>query len=112
MIAANNEEAVPVAPSTGAKVPSPILSALPWVALSSPAFPPLTTVVVSMQRIELFRLLKHPAFTNEQRSTATCRIMAEKNPARLGRWLTNLMRQITDWENHILATEEGQHILG
>jgi antirestriction protein ArdC len=79
--------------------------ALPLVVLGQETLPSLTTAVVSTQRIELSRLLKHPAFTDEQRSTATARILTETDPARLGRWLTNIVRRICEWEEYTLAEE-------
>ena|GEM_PF-4281149 len=64
---------------------------------------------MATQRIELARLLEHPAFTDEQRRTATARTLAETDPARLGRWLTNIMQRVADWEEHTLAEEARQN---
>ncbi|GAA4388817.1 ArdC family protein [Hymenobacter koreensis] len=93
----------------GAVLPRPALPTLPLVALGQETLPTLTTVVVSTQRIELTRLMEHPAFTDEQRRTATARILTEADPARLGRWLTNIVRQIAEWEEHSLAEEARQN---
>ncbi|GAB3843026.1 ArdC family protein [Hymenobacter jeollabukensis] len=90
-------------------LPRPARPALPLVALGQEALPTLTAVVVSTQRIELTRLMEHPAFTDEQRRTATARILAEADPARLGLWLTNIMRQIAEWEERTLAEEARQN---
>ncbi|RAK62610.1 ArdC family protein [Hymenobacter edaphi] len=105
-----SEEAQP-APrvEAGALSPRPALPTLPPVVLGQETLPSLTTVVIATQRIELTRLLEHPAFTEEQRRTATGRILAETDPARLGRWLTNIMRQITEWEERTLAEEAKQN---
>ncbi|WP_048826518.1 ArdC family protein [Hymenobacter sp. DG25B] len=89
--------------------PARALPALPLVALGQETQPTLTTVVVAAQRSELTRLMEHPAFTDEQRRTATARIRAEADPARLGRWLTNIMRQIAEWEERTLAGEARQN---
>ncbi|GAA4364199.1 hypothetical protein GCM10023185_33510 [Hymenobacter saemangeumensis] len=102
-------EAQPAPPvEAGAVSPRPTLPALPPVVLGQETLPSLTTVVVATQRIELTRLLEHPAFTDEQRRTATGRILAECDPARLGRWLTNIIQRVADWEEHTLA-EEARH---
>ncbi|SNC77555.1 hypothetical protein SAMN06265337_4145 [Hymenobacter gelipurpurascens] len=92
----------------GAVLTQPALPTLPVVALGQETLPMLAAVVVSTQRIELMRLMEHPAFTDEQRCTATARILAEADPTRLGRWLTNIMRHITQWEEHTLA-EAARH---
>ncbi|GAA4506496.1 hypothetical protein GCM10023172_35750 [Hymenobacter ginsengisoli] len=109
----NNEPEVAPATAqpvdTGAVLPCPVLPTLPLVTLGQETLPTLTTVVVSTQRIELTRLMEHPAFSDEQRRTATARILAESDPARLGRWLTNIMRQITEWEERTLAEEAEQN---
>lgn len=81
----------------------------PPVALSQDIPSSLTRVVVSTQRIELSRLLEHPAFTDEQRHTAAGRLLAETDPARLSRWLTNIVRRISEWEEHTLAEEARQN---
>lgn len=90
-------------------LPRPALPALPLVALGQETLPTLTTVVVAAQRSELTRLMEHPAFTDEQRRTASARILAEADPARLGRWLTNIMRQTAEWEERTLAGEARQN---
>ncbi|SHM10153.1 ArdC family protein [Hymenobacter psychrotolerans] len=107
----NEDEEAPAAPAVdaGALVPRPALPGLPLVVLGQETLPTLTTVVVSTQRIELSRLMEHPAFTDEQRSIATGRILAEADPARLGCWLTNIMRQIAEWEERTLADEARQN---
>lgn len=99
--------ALPV--GTGAVLPRPARPALSLIALGQEALPTLTTLVVSTQRIELTRLMEHPAFTDEQRRTASARILAEADPDRLGRWLTNIMRQIAEWEERTLAEEARQN---
>lgn len=94
---------------TGAIPSRPVLPTLPPVILGQETLPSLTTVVVATQRIELTRLLEHPAFTDEQRRTATGRILAETDPARLGRWLTNIMQRVAEWEDQTLAEEARQN---
>ncbi|SFQ81470.1 hypothetical protein [Hymenobacter arizonensis] len=86
-----------------------MLPTLPPVVLGQKTLPSLTTVVVATQRIELPRLLEHPAFTDEQRHTATARILPETDPARLGRWLTNIMQRVAEWEERTLTEEARQH---
>ncbi|WP_262905441.1 ArdC family protein [Hymenobacter nitidus] len=110
-VAAREEEAPQPAPrvEAGAVAPRPTLPALPPVVLGQETLPSLTTVVVATQRIELTRLLEHPAFTEEQRRTATGRILTETDPARLGRWLTNIIQWVADWEEHTLAEEARQN---
>ena len=105
-----SEEALP-APRVDAGVvqPHPALPTLPPVILGQETLPSLTTVVVATQRIELTRLLEHPAFTDEQRQMATGRILAETDPARLGRWLINIMQRLAEWEERTLAEEARQH---
>ena len=71
--------------------------------------PSLTSLVIAAQRSELIRLLEHPAFRVEQRQTATGRILAEADPARLGRWLTNIMLRVAEWEDDTLSREARQH---
>ncbi|MBJ6111297.1 DUF1738 domain-containing protein [Hymenobacter sp. BT523] len=94
---------------TGAVPARPVLPTLSPVILGQETLPSLTTVVVATQRIELTRLLEHPAFTDEQRRTATGRILAETDPARLGRWLTNIMQRVAEWEDQTLAEEARQN---
>ncbi|MBG8555815.1 ArdC family protein [Hymenobacter guriensis] len=106
-LATSEEDARPL--NAGPVPPRPALPSLPLVVLGQETLPSLTTVVVATQRIELTRLLEHPAFTDEQRRTATGRILAETNPARLGRWLTNIMQCVAAWEDHTLAEEARQH---
>jgi antirestriction protein ArdC len=105
-----SEEAQP-APRVDAGVlpPRPVLPTLPPVVLGQETLPCLTTVVVATQRIELTRLLEHPAFTDEQRQTATAPILAETDSARLGRWLSNIMQRVAEWEERTLAEEARQH---
>jgi antirestriction protein ArdC len=110
-LVAGAQDAPPVVPPVAAgAVPSrPALPTLPLVVLGQETLPSLTTVVVATQRIELTRLLEHPAFTDEQRRTATGRMLAETDPARLGRWLTNIMQRVAEWEERTLAEEARQH---
>ena len=104
------EQALPaLTDEAGAILSRPALPTLPPVILGQETLPSLTTVVVVTQRIELTRLLEHPAFTDEQRRTATGRILAETDPARLGRWLTNIMQRVAKWEEQTLAEEARQH---
>jgi antirestriction protein ArdC len=105
-LAASQENAHPL--DAGTVLPRPSVPSLPLVVLGQETLPSLTTVVVATQRIELTRLLEHPAFTDEQRRTATGRILAETDPARLGRWLTNIMQRVAEWEDHTLAEEARQ----
>jgi antirestriction protein ArdC len=104
-------EELSVAPAfdASALAPRSPLPALPLVVLGQATLPTLTQVVISTQRIELSRLMEHPAFTDEQRSTAQARVLAEADPARLGRWLTNIMRRIAEWEERTLAEEARQN---
>ncbi|WP_126546891.1 hypothetical protein [Hymenobacter amundsenii] len=83
--------------------------ALGTQVLSQQTGPSLTSLVIAAQRSELTRLLEHPAFSDEQRRTATGRILAEADPARLGRWLTNIMQRVAAWENQALAEEARQN---
>ncbi|QKG55016.1 ArdC family protein [Hymenobacter sp. BRD67] len=106
-LVASEEDAHPVA--AVALPPRPAIPTLPLVMLGQETLPSLTTVVVATQRIELSRLLEHPAFTCEQRRTATGRILAETDPARLGRWLSNIMQRVAEWEDHQLAEEARQN---
>ncbi|GAA3944342.1 hypothetical protein [Hymenobacter algoricola] len=110
-LVASEQDAPPVMHpvDAGAVPPRPGLPTLPLVVLGQETLPSLTTVVVATQRIELTRLLEHPAFTDEQRRMATGRIMAEADPARLGRWLTNIMQRVAEWEERTLAEEARQH---
>ncbi|TGE14989.1 ArdC family protein [Hymenobacter elongatus] len=110
-LVASEQDAPPVMHpvDAGAVPPRPALPTLPLVVLGQETLPSLTTVIVATQRIELTRLLEHPAFTDEQRRTATGRILAETDLARLGRWLTNIMQRVAEWEERTLADEARQH---
>lgn len=61
----------------------------------------------SLQRLResVLSEISHPAFTPEQRATATAAIEAESSRERLQRWLDNLRGRSEQWEDEQLALE-------